>query len=202
MNFDDLKETWRTEMNIVNTGEAISVDQIRQQAETLDRKILISIWTEIFACGVLLTAVVLIVGLGPEMNLAMQLSMAIMAFMSLYVPYRLIQARRTAETDNWTLAGRINREIKKLEQEGALIDRVASWYLAPLSVAIVIGSWGGHAQQHNTWVPDTSLLLYWAAVGLIGLGILFYNRQIRQGKIQVVLDRLRGLRAELERDAD
>ncbi|MEM7359963.1 MAG: hypothetical protein AAF431_12755 [Pseudomonadota bacterium] len=187
-------------MNTVDHIEAINMDHIRQQADTLDKQMLMSVRTEIFACLVLLTGVVLALVLGPAMNLAMQLSMAIMAFMSLYVPYRLISARRISEDDNWTLASRINREIEKLERQSALVDRVAAWYLAPLALAIFLGSWGGHVQQTQSWVPDTSLLLYWGAVVLLGTGILFYNRHNRRTRIQPVLDRLLNLRKELESD--
>lgn len=194
MNFDELKNNWEKEMHT----PALDTDDSIKTAQKTDGELKRAFYIEMFACVALFSAGALALIFQVPMNALMLLSCAIFMGMSLYIPYRLIQARKANQQNDWTLRNNIEREIDKLEKQSKLLSSVASWYVAPLAIAIFCGSWGGYALRTGTYVPDIPLIIYWAFAGAMGIGIIFWNKIAARKKIQPTLNKLLNLKRQLE----
>lgn len=198
MQLDDLKQTWKKEIEM--TTAVMDFDKVRTEVEKFDRQVKSSVRIELFGCVGLIVVSCLFLIWRPEASVLMQLSMVAMIAVCALIGGKLLLSQRSQIKDDWTLASRINRQIEKREKEAQLLGTSMIWYLTPMLVVVIAGSWSGFAERTGTFVPDAGLLIYWGLVLALFVGIYFYNQHRVKTKIQPVLDKLYALRRELQEE--
>lgn len=196
MELDDLKNVWKEEVNMQTS--TINFDRIRSEADKFDRKASFGWALEIAACVVVFGFVILWWFKVPDPNPILLLGMIAMVLNTGYVAFKIIKGRKSRTADDWTLATKINIQIEKREQEKALLSSVAYWYLSPIFIAVLLGSYGGYIQRTGNYIPDIALCIYWVVCIALYIGIYFFNQHRVKTKIEPLLEKLRILKQELE----
>lgn len=198
MNFDDLKMTFEKELSLIEQN-SIEVNSAIKQAQKADRHLKMSLYIETGACVFLLGGALFALIAGWPLNTLLLISLSIFIVMSAFIPFKMIRARQSALQDTWSLQANINREIEKLTKQKHLLSNVATWYVAPLFVAIITGSWGGYALRTGTYMPDLPLLIYWGVVTVLGVAIIYWNQYSANKNIAPALNNLLELKQQLEK---
>ena len=202
MELDDMKNVWQQELVLQNRDTDFA--SVRQAVDKYDRKARFS-WLLEISVGVLLVvlfggfwlAMLITQTLHPLAHLGLFALVAGCAF----VVWKIVHERKVTTNDDWTLSAKLDIQIEKREKEIKLLKSVAYWYLAPLFVGIVLGTYGLHVNLTEDYLPGLSLWGYWALCLLLYVGIYFFNQHALKTKVRPVLEQLYGLRAELGRDA-
>lgn len=196
MELDDLKTIWKQEINMQT--QTIDFNNIRTQVDAYDRRAKFSWALELCACA----AIVVAVGFGwfvtEQPGILFQIGMVAMIVSAIFVAVKIVLNRRITSIDNWTLLGKINVQIEKREKEAKLLNSVASWYLTPLFIAVILSSYGGYAHRTGGYIPDAGLWVYWAICLVLYIGIYFFNLRQVKTKIKPLLDQLYALRDQLK----
>lgn len=197
MQLDDLKSVWAQEVEFSEGG--VDFERVKREVDKFDREVKRAIAIEVFAC-VGLVLFCLYAWLTQELsNPMLQTGIVGMALVAVYIAVKVIRSQSVKTENPWTLSSKLNQQIEKREKEAKMLSSVASWYLSPLFVVIVMGSWGGYAQRTGTWLPDAGLWIYWGLCVLFYLAIYWVNRRRVRNEIQPLLNKLYSLREELER---
>ncbi|ARU29473.1 hypothetical protein CBR65_19640 [Cellvibrio sp. PSBB006] len=200
MELDDLKAIWKKEIAMKN--RTIDFDKIRTHVDQYDRRTKWSWALELFACA----GIIIAVGFGwfsvENPSLLFQIGMAAMIVSAAFVAAKIATNRRTLSSDNWTLLGKINIQIEKREKEEKLLRSIASWYLTPLFIAILLASYGGYSHRTGHYFPDAGLLIYWGACLVLYIGIYYFNQWQVKTRLTPLLAQLYALREQLKDDVD
>lgn len=196
MELDDLKAAWQEEIKMKE--KTIDFDSIRLEADKYDRKMSLGWALELAACAVLLIWVVIWFNKVNSPNPVLLSGMAVMALTVIYVAFKIIKGRKSTTSDDWTLSARINIQIDKREQEKALFSSVLYWYLSPILLAVLLGSYGGYIQRTDSYIPDAGLWLYWGVCVVLFVGVYFFNIHRVKTKVEPMLEKLHKLKKELE----
>ncbi len=199
MQLDDLKGAWQKEVYMKNN--MTDFDQVRRKVDRFDYRAKVSWALELLACAavVVFSCLAWFIWLPTEeLNPLFHLGMLAMIASSVFIAWKIIVARRVSIIDDWSLSAKVSIQIEKREKEIRLLKSVASWYLAPITIAVFLGSYGGYAQRTGSYVPDAGLLIYWCVCFVSCVGIYFFNQYQAKTKVQPVLDQLYLLRRELE----
>lgn len=196
MQLDDLKTVWAREVQI---GEgSVDFERVKREVDKFDREVKRAIAIEVFAC-VSLVLFCLYAWLTQELsNPMLQTGIIGMALVAVYIAVKVIRSQSVKAENPWTLSSKLNQQIEKREKEAKMLSSVASWYLTPLFVVIVMGSWGGYAQRTGTWLPDAGLWIYWGLCVLFYLAIYWVNRRRVRNEIEPLLNKLHHLRQQLD----
>lgn len=196
MELDDLKTIWKKE--IAMQTQTTNFDRIRTQVDQYDRREKFSWAVELLACA----AIVIAVGFGwwvvEKPNVLFQIGMAAMIVSAIFVAGKIVLNRHVASIDNWTLLGKINIQIEKREKEEKLLNSIASWYLTPLFIAILLASYGGYSHRTGSYLPDAGLWIYWVICLVLYIGIYFYNLRQVKTRLKPLLDQLYAIRDQLK----
>lgn len=196
MQLDDLKKTWKEELEMKSAGGRFNV--IHSDLVKYDRKATFSWALEVFVC----MAVIIAVSFGwyttENPSFIFQVGMTSMIIAMIFVGGKIIYNRRVNIVDDWTLAAKLNIQIEKRKKDIKLLRGVAYWYLSPIFFAVILSSYGGYAQRTGSYIPDAGLWIYWAIVVVLYVGIYFYNQYLVKAKVQPALDQLYRLKQALE----
>lgn len=196
MQLDDLKTVWAQEIEISEGG--VDFERVKREVDKFDREVKRAIAIEVFAC-VGLVLFCFYAWLTQELsNPMLQTGIIGMALVAVYIAVKVIRSQSVKTENPWTLSAKLNQQIEKREKEAKMLSSVASWYLSPLFVVIVMGSWGGYAQRTGTWLPDAGLWIYWGLCVLLYLAIYWANSRRVRNEIQPLLDKLYHLRQQLD----
>lgn len=119
MQLDDLKTVWVKEMEMIEKIDDFKV--LREHLSQYDRKASFMWALELAAC----VAVIVFVGLGWFMtenpNLLFNIGEVAMIAVAVFVGGKIILERRIPIVDDWTLASKLNIQIKKRKTEVKLL---------------------------------------------------------------------------------
>ena len=200
MQLDDLKTLYRQELE--QDMHTIDFSLIRSEVAKYNRQSTWGWMIELIACAAIILFNLVWWLIADAPNLLMQTGMAAMILCALFVGYTIIRKRRLTADTSWTLKSKLAREIEKLEKEARLHLSVLWWYLTPITIAVLLASYGGYAQRTGTYVPDTGLWIYWGLCAVLFFGIYWFNRRLVRMRINPMLERLRQLQKQLDTAED
>lgn len=108
---------------------------------------------------------------------------------------------RSQQVENrysWTLAKRVDAELRLLQQQKRLWGKAEVWAFLP---AILIGTsffWGLQISLLGTWVPSVYLIGYFVFTALSTWGGMWLKRHMLQKEVAPLLDELSEIKSELE----
>jgi hypothetical protein len=218
MKLDDLKTMINKEDDIMDELKTPSIDKLTSDVATFNDEVrrgsLIETGVAMFA----LLSVLAMLGFGdqfyqlvisqifpeliiddlPSMNMAMYLSLVLMAIYCLFVPIKLSLAQRSDDSLGWTLTSRISAEIAKLEKQNKLWSNAHLWSFAPAIAIGVLFFWGLQVSLTGEWFPNVYLQLYFLFIILSTFGGLWMKKNMTEQRIKPMLEKLYYIRKELK----
>lgn len=198
MILDDLKTVWREEISYSVRMEDLSMTAIVNDVTKTKREVRLRDFWMIFALSVGALLDVLFGWLAQErVDWLTRLGTIVFVVGTAAVCVTLIRARRVARSDDWTLRSRIEIEIERLEKQSRLMNRVGTWFLFPMLIAIYLSSLGGYHARTGSYIPNAfGFVFYTGTAVLYGFTYWLVRREVRN-KWEPLLGRLRGLLADL-----
>lgn len=196
MKLDDLKATWKQEMD--QSVRAEGLPMITSDVKKIDREVRFRDFSMIFALS-MAALLYLIFGWLTQEKVDWHSRLGVLVFIgaTTLMSVALIRARSVQRSDDWTLRSRIEMEIEKLEKQRRLMNRVGYWFLLPMLVANGISLLGGQHARTASLLPDASGMVIFATCGLLyGLTYWLVRREVKK-KWDPVLARLQRLHADL-----
>lgn len=197
MKLDDLKAAWQHEIHQTVQVEGPSMRTIVNEVKRIDREVRCR---DFWMIAALATGSVLYLIFGwltqERLEWLSRLGVLLFVAATIVVSVTLIRARGVTRSDDWTLRSRIEWEIKKLEKQQTLMNRVGYWFLLPMLIANGISLLGG---QHALvgFAPEASRVAVFVSCVLIYGFTYWLVRRETKRKWGPVLSRLRQLRADL-----
>lgn len=114
-----------------------------------------------------------------------------------YVPYRLISAKKVDAKKSGSVKEFLVQEKQKIQQQKQMLESIVWWYIAPLTVAILLITLGGKVNEQG--IPQISSSMYWyyASVGLLMVGVYFLNKRAAKNKFAPLLKNIEQRLAEM-----
>lgn len=196
MKLDDLKNDWQ-ETVVDAPSEDLSevITMLAKQTTQIDKEIkrrdILEI--SIALCLIPLWIYALLNSAG-----IMQTTGLIIAIIScLYIPYRLIKAKKVAPPKNSDIKSYLTTEKQKIYQQKKLLESVATWYIAPIAASIVLITLG--ATVNASGVPQLSyhLTVYYGFLLLLIVAIYALNKRAARKKFGPLLTQIEQRLSEL-----
>ncbi|MBU3005528.1 hypothetical protein [Paraglaciecola arctica] len=197
MKFDDLKANWKAEiasdkraqdltlMIKLLAKETSKVDKSIKRRDTLEISIallLIPVWS-----WKLFYAASLVQSIG--------LWIAILA--CLFIPYKLIKAKRVNAPKDSSVMAFWQVEKVKIENQVKLLESIAVWYLFPLMLAIVLITAGATVDGSGVPRMTEQLAIYYGFCALLNIGVYFLNKRAVKKQLLPLLDKIKQRISEL-----
>ena len=198
MKLDELKQGWQE--SIQNSTEPVVMNEViavlEQQTIKIDKEIKRRDILEISIA--LLLIPFWIFGLFTTAGTIQTVGLILAILSCLYIPYRLVQAKKltvSKSTDNKSF---LEREKQKISQQKELLETIVSWYIAPLTISIVLITIG--ATVDDAGIPHLSqfLIIYYGFVALLVIGIYLLNKRAAKKKFGPLLNKIEARLAELQ----
>jgi hypothetical protein len=196
MELDDLKTTWKKEVNM--TTQTADFNSIKSEVNKLDKHAKMSWSIEaigalfgIFATGIFTWVWV------DEPSMFTQV-IAVILIASLVYSARLFFGIQQTETqDNWTLLAKLNIQIEKREKEVKMLRNLAVVQLIPMFSIMSLASYAVYIEITGMIMPSMAFIIGWV-VGLAYFIFLhFFNRSHLNNKFLPALEQLYELKKQL-----
>jgi hypothetical protein len=202
MKLDDLKQAWQEEVKVLDNKPELAqaLEGLETQTNKIDREVRFRDYVEISIAMIIIP--VMVWRLYTAHNVVEFIGLLILLLACIYVPYKLLSAKKVKSSKLNSVKSFLTVEKQKIEAQIKLLSTIASWYLAPLSVGILLGFTGAQAEEVSQIVFTSDMFMYYGAV--IGLSVLvyFYNKQTVAKKLQPVLDNLNARLNELPAESE
>jgi hypothetical protein len=191
MKFDDLKASWQAKIESDKGAQDLTlmIKLLAKETSKVDKSIrrrdiieisiallLIPVWS-----WQLLHAASFVESIG--------LWIAILA--CLYIPYKLIKAKRVDAPKDSSVMAFLQVEKVKIENQIKLLESIAVWYLSPLMLAIVLTTAGATIDESGMPKITEQLAIYYGFCALLYIGIYFLNKRAAKKKLKPLLDKIK-----------
>jgi amino acid transporter len=198
MQLDDLKATWKEEVDQSFRAEDLSMKTIMSEVTKIDRAVRFRDVCMILAM-VLGASIYFIFGWLTQEKVDFLSRFSVLAFIAAtaVMSIALLRARRTTRSDDWTLRSRLELEIERLEKQRRLMNRVGYWFLLPMLIANGLSFLGGYDVRTGIHVARAAGWALFAGCGVLyGFTYWLVRREVTK-MWNPVLARLRRLLADL-----
>lgn len=197
MKLDDLKQDWQQAIETESTPDNLTemINMIEQQTTKIDKEVKRRDFLEIG------TAVIIIPfwiwGLLNSASTMQSIGFVIALAACIYVPYRLISAKKVDAKKSGSVKDFLVQEKQKIQQQKQMLESIVWWYIAPLTVAILLIALGGKVNEQG--IPQISSSMYWyyASVGLLMVGVYFLNKRAAKNAFAPLLKNIEQRLAEM-----
>ena len=197
MKLDDLKQDWQQAIKNESTPENINevINMIEQQTTKIDKEVKRRDFLEVGTSVILIPF--WIWGLLNSASTMQSIGLVIAIAACMYIPYRLISAKKVEAKKSGSVKDFLIQEKQKIQHQKQMLESIAWWYLAPLTVAILLISLGANVNEQG--IPQISPDMYWyyACVGLFMVGVYFLNKRAAQNKFGPLLKNIEQRLAEM-----
>lgn len=197
MKLDDLKQDWQQTIKNESTPEKITevINMIEQQTTKIDKEVKRRDFLEVGTSVILVPF--WIWGLLNSASTMQSIGLVLAIAACMYIPYRLISAKKVEAKKSGSVKDFLIQEKQKIQQQKQMLESIAWWYLAPLTVAILLISLGANVNEQG--IPKISPDMYWyyACVGLFMVGVYFLNKRAAKNKFGPLLKNIEQRLAEM-----
>lgn len=187
--FESLRRAWRIEAPDASTAPAEAVERVRDRALALSRTMRRRDRLETVVALLLFPFFSWIAVAEPS-----PISTAgavVVAAWCILMPLRLRHARGRASDPGQPVRDFLQAELEHTRSQRRLLGSVAWWYVAPVTVGVILIVAGGDASP-------AFKMGYSGLVLLLGLVVLILNRRAAQHTLQPMIDNLERWLAELD----
>ncbi|WP_125557650.1 hypothetical protein [Pseudoalteromonas rubra] len=190
MKLDDLKHNFAQQIE-TNSSEkklALQIDELKVKTKKYQRDIKMRDFMEISIS--LLLIPVWLYGLTISFNWVQSLGCILATLTSLYIPYKLLRARRLSPCKDDSIRAYLRQEQQRLTQQKRLLESIVWWYIAPIFVSVMLITLGANMDDNGVIQLDTHMQLYYLVVLLGMVGIYFWNKRAAEKRFGPLLERV------------
>ena len=190
MMLDDLKAGWDSEMKkpVKHEQLATVLEILQRETCKLDKSIKRRDILEVSIALLLIPVWGWMLVYSVSLMQSVGLWVAILA--CLFIPYKLIKAKKVNVQKNDSILSFLLIEKVKLENQKKLLESVALWYILPLMVAIILITAG--ATVDSLGIPQLTLQLkiYYSFCALLSVGVYLLNKRAAKKRFKPLLDKV------------
>ena len=190
MMLDDLKAGWDSEMKkpVKHEQLATVLEILQRETCKLDKSIKRRDILEVSIALLLIPVWGWKLVYSVSLMQSVGLWVAILA--CLFIPYKLIKAKKVNVQKNDSILSFLLIEKVKLEKQKKLLESVALWYILPLMVAIILITAG--ATVDSLGIPQLTLQLkiYYSFCALLSVGVYLLNKRAAKKRFKPLLDKV------------
>lgn len=190
MKLDDLKTSWNREIES-NSNENDFKEVIRmlkRENDEVQKDIARRDRLEIYVSILLIPF--WIFGLVFTKGMIQSLGFWVAIVACLFIPYKLLKAKQVEAPKDDSLLAFLSIERIKIANQKNLLESIASWYLLPLFLAIVLITAGGSVNDLGIPVIKTNLSVYYIVCGILFFAIYFMNKRAAKTKFAPLLTKI------------
>lgn len=197
MNLDDLKNIWKQQDDA--SGERYSgsglVDLIDNRMSSLEKEIKKRDRLE-FIVSVFLIVIFSIVFFLAE-SIYTQIGCGIIVLSCIYISYRLktAQIKKSDWQDSFdhSLRDHIQHELKQIRRQKKLLENIAWWYIAPITIGLIFITLGGDSSFQFK-------VIYLLIVGGAGIIIWIFNQRSVRNRFKPLIQEFEQALETIEQD--
>jgi len=197
MKLDDLKKDWQKNITQVSPPENLTevISMLEKETSKIDKEIKRRDFLEI-SIGVLLIPF-WIFGLFISKGSIQTVGFIIAIASCIYIPYKLISAKKITAPKLSNVKAFLEREKQKLAQQKQLLESVVWWYITPLTISIVLITLGATVNASGMPVMNEHLFIYYGCLALLIGGIYLLNKRAAKKKFGPLLTNIEHRLTEL-----
>lgn len=197
MELDQLKNQWRKEMELTQQNSGLAFTDVKEKVSRFNKAVFYRDCSEIAAALLVAFFVTYRLLTTAQVGWLTYFGNGITIGACLFIVFMLLKSKRVTLNGDWTLASRIDIEITSLESQKKLLQSVASWYIAPIMLGVVLSSLGSYYDKTGSYIPDMGLWIYFGSCLALSIFIYWLNRRAANKKIEPVLTAVKNLRKQL-----
>lgn len=197
MKLDDLKQDWQQAIETESTPDNLTevIDMIEQQTTKIDNEVKRRDFLEI---GIAVSLIpVWIWGLLNSASTMQSIGLIIAIVACMYIPYRLISAKKVYAMKSGSVKDFLVQEKQKIQQQKQMLESVVWWYIAPLTIAILLITLGAKVNEQGIPQIPSGMYWYYACVGLLVVGVYLLNKRAAKNKFAPLLKNIEQRLAEM-----
>ncbi|WP_206486275.1 hypothetical protein [Thalassotalea sp. G2M2-11] len=190
MKLDDLKQDWQESITTPTTATDLTkvIAALETQTTKINKEVKRRDMLEISIA--LLLIPVWLYGLFISAGVLQSTGYFIAILSCLFIPYRLIKAKKVKAPKDTSIKAFLQNEQQKILQQKLLLESIVSWYIAPLTVSIILITLGGTVDSKGIPHLNYSLIIYYSFLTLLVLGIYFLNKRAAKKKFTPLLAKI------------
>ncbi len=197
MKFDDLKQDWQKNIEQVSAPDNLNkvINMLEEETTKIDKEIKRRDFLEISIAVLLIPVWVL--GLFISKGSIQTVGYVIAIASCIYIPYKLMSAKKVTAPKLSNIKAFLEREKQKVSQQKQLLESVVWWYIAPLTLSIVLITLGGTVNETGLPSMNDHLFIYYGCLVLLIVGIYFLNKRAAKKKFGPLLTNIEQRLAEI-----
>ena len=198
MKLDDLKQNWQQSVVEQPTPENFKevIAMLATETKKIDQEVKRRDILEISIA--LLLIPVWIYGIINSASTMQTIGCVLAIFTSLYIPYRLINAKQVSAPKNNSMKEFLINERQKVIQQKALLESVFWWYISPITISVMLITLGANVDEAGVPQISGQMMVYYVFVVLLVIGIYFLNRRTAQKRFAPLLENIEQRLAEVD----
>lgn len=198
MKLDDLKQDWQETIRPPSTENNLTevIAMLEKETTKIDKEIKRRDILEISIAMLLIP--VWIYGLFTSAGTLQTLGYIVALVACLYIPYRLINAKKVSAPKDTSIIAFLESEKQKVMQQKQLLESIVSWYIAPLATAIVLITLGSTVDATGLPHLNDFLIQYYGLLALLIVGVYFLNKRAAKKKFGPLLENIEQRLSELQ----
>ena len=198
MKLDDLKQDWQQTVSSQSTDDDLTkvVATLEKETTKVDKEIKRRDLLEISIAFLLIPF--WLYGLSNSAGTMQTIGFCIAIISCLYIPYRLTKAKKVSELRSSSIKDFLIREQQKVQQQKRLLESIVWWYIAPLTLSIVLITLGATVDDSGMFHVNTYLQKYYSALVLLIIGVYLLNKRAAKKKFTPLLKNIERRLTELE----
>jgi len=198
MKFDDLKQNWQESLAQQDSSENLSevIAMLATETQKLDKHVK---YRDILEISIALFLIPFwVYGLVISVSTLQSLGCVLAIMSSIYIPYRLIKAKKVPSATDNSVKEYLLSEQRKVAQQKALLESIVWWYITPITVSILCITLGANVDALGIPQISQSMMIYYGSVALLVVGIYLLNKRTAKKKFGPILEKIEERLADLE----
>ncbi|WP_448547513.1 hypothetical protein [Thalassotalea fusca] len=198
MKFDDLKQNWQESIAQQDSSENLSevIAVLATETKKLDNHVK---YRDILEISIAIFLIPFwVYGLMNSVSTMQSLGCILAIISSVYIPYRLIKAKKVPLAKDNSVREYLLSEQQKVAQQKALLESIVWWYITPITVSVLLITLGANVDASGLPQINQHMMIYYASVALLVVGIYLLNMRAAKKRFGPILEKIEERLAELE----
>ncbi|MEW6983467.1 hypothetical protein AAD001_12515 [Colwelliaceae bacterium 6471] len=190
MKLDDLKQDWQKAIQTESAPENFNevINMLEQETNRIDKEVKRRDFLEITIAILLIPAWVY--GMYISVSTMQTIGCIVAIAASVYIPYRLLSARKVAAKKTDSIKDFLLQEKQKLLQQKQMLESIFWWYIGPITAAILLITLGSNVNESGWPKVPSHMVWYYVSVALLMIGVYSLNKRAAKKKFGPLLENI------------
>ncbi len=177
MKLDDLKQDWQEIVDVTADNENLEkvIAMLEHETKKVDKEIKRRDILEITIALMLIPFWVF--GLFYSAGIIQSIGLILAILNSIYIPYRLVSAKKINVAKESSIKSYLENEKQKISQQKSLLESVMIWYIAPITISIILITLGASVDASGIPQLSESLMIYYGFLTILIVAVYFLNKR-------------------------